>query len=507
MFRLLATDNFTGDIFEGFPGPTATMDTHSFLLDTQSGRKILRFTNIPTRVYPKGHFPERFGPICWVATDVQLEKEEGQVMTIQQWCKPDMIYRANRVVKTITMDVNLNQEYQLSSYLSNGTPILTERPIQTWTKFKTGKISFPAQFFADGELTKEMFPAGIREIFPSAETRSAIHDFISKQDQLFAIHKQLAFMSKETVTAGQAIGALPAATPGYSLAAIAAAAAASENPPGAQTESPAAVSAPPPSPTMEEAPGQRPEASTESRSAAATAVPAETAGPSNIQQQQQAGEPEKQFKVRKDTPHPRAGHDPQPVRTFGFAITRDKRTDWPFLIDDGRIPEDFAVTFENNGPSMDMSIIAEDPAIASCKRSADTERAPPASPTPSTSGAETPKRARQQYSMEIQSFANRFAQASPTSRPGKAPATLTTPTRKKNSPARKNSPKKKVSFKITPNNKSGPQVIHAVFENSESSTTETSSENLNPVPARVTSRPIPRIRRESTDSEDPDKTA
>ena len=474
MFRLLATENFTGDTFEGFVGPTATMDTHSFLMDSQSGRKILKFTNIPTRVYPRAHFPRRFGPSTWVAADVQLERSDNPPMTVEQWSAPDMLLKASDVIKTISMTINTEVEYKSASYLTNGTPILTESSRKTWTKFKAGRFTIPAQFFADGELQQEMFPQGIRELFPEATTRASIYDFVIQQRRLFTIHKELGELSKKAVTAGQAIGAMPAAAPGYVLAAIAAISAGS---PDQQTEEKEAAAALPVSPTVEEASTPAPMDCIENVTPATSST---------------------QTKVRQDTPYPLDQPGPSGLQSgaaaFGPAAKRNTVIpNWPVTVDGAR-PYNIAITIRNNdsSPSFgfnDMSIIAEDPAIEAASKvtrvSPPRPARPPTTPTSSPSTPRTTKRGQTLSSIEVQDFAKRFAQASATSRPGKS-SVPSPKTKKQDNPRAK-----RVTFKVTPTKRKTPTKVHPAFQQ----------------PAGTCRTEANRNRKDSTDSEDPDKTA
>ena len=185
MFRIVAQDPVSGDIFLGIPCRQFTVDVQAFMLNNNPNSDTFRHGNIAVQVHPQGDNGSWFQYSTWVSADFTMTKTRA--LTVEQWARPNMLEWAALSTSEMDLIIHTFKEYEAIRYLNDGSPILAEikrgADTRTWSAFGSGRISVKAKISSQGPIPQELFPACIKKQFPLAKCSSVILSFLVNKDR------------------------------------------------------------------------------------------------------------------------------------------------------------------------------------------------------------------------------------------------------------------------------------------------------------------------------------
>ena len=124
MFRIIAQDPDSGDIFLGFPCRQFTVDCQAFFLDNNANNDTFKHGNISVQIHPRGNNGPWFQFSTWVKADITITKTRA--LTTEQWARPNMLEWAALSTSEMDLIIYSHREFEAIRFLSDGSPILAE---------------------------------------------------------------------------------------------------------------------------------------------------------------------------------------------------------------------------------------------------------------------------------------------------------------------------------------------------------------------------------------------
>ena len=124
MFRILSQHPVSGDVYQGIPCKSFTIDAQSFLLDPNPLNDTFRFAGIPVQVFPLGIHSPSYHYSTWIKAEFMMTKNKA--LTVEQWARPNMLEWSAASVSDMELVLNTSREFEAIRYLTDGSPILAE---------------------------------------------------------------------------------------------------------------------------------------------------------------------------------------------------------------------------------------------------------------------------------------------------------------------------------------------------------------------------------------------
>ena len=186
MFRIVARQLSSGDVFVGHPCESFSIQVQDFLLNNSPNSDTFRHGNIAVQVFPGGGSGPWFNTFTWVQAEIIMTK--GRAITTEQWARPNLVEWAAISTNELDLVVNTNKEFEAIRFLTNGQPILAEikggADQRTWASFGMGRLTVKARICLQGPIPPNLFPPSVRELFPTARSPAAILTYLVREDKL-----------------------------------------------------------------------------------------------------------------------------------------------------------------------------------------------------------------------------------------------------------------------------------------------------------------------------------